>query len=67
MTTETKVHQVLSLTLHISRQGRALEGEVKREKKMGVMYKAPPVLTRWGLLIIGSSYRCRRWHDRFSL
>lgn len=29
MTTETKLHQVLSLILHISRQGGALEGEVK--------------------------------------
>ncbi len=67
MTTETKLHQVLSLILHISRQGRALEGEVKREKKMGEIYKAPPVFTRWGMLIIGSGYRCRRWHGRFSL
>ena len=39
MTTETKLHQALSLILYISRQGRALEGE-KREKKMGEIYKA---------------------------
>ena len=41
MTTETQVHQALSLILHISRQGRVLEWGSKKKEENGSNLQGP--------------------------